>query len=154
MAKTHKAIFIQGGFSEPILQPIYMVCIGTIFLLNPFIGFVLSTILVAVPAFSFAIYFSRRQDAKLQAVLQPFADKYGIHIDLQLLQWALIFNEDKLLAKELTQVFHLSYFHAELISQRLMEAGYIESDKPVAIRHKKAETSRVFVPKKLILAKA
>ncbi len=154
MAKNNTTKIIQGGFSEPILQPIYLVCIGTIFLLNPFIGFVLSTILVAVPAFSFAIYVSRRQDAKLQAVIQPFADKYNVYIDVHLLGWLLIFNDNKSFTKELTQVFHLSYFYAELLTQRLMETGYIESDKPLVKHHKKAGTSKDFAPKQLDLAKA
>lgn len=54
---------IQGGFSEPILQPIYVLTIGTILLLNPFIGLLWATSLVALPSLLIAYKVSKKQDS-------------------------------------------------------------------------------------------
>jgi hypothetical protein len=58
--KQHISI-VQGGYSEPLLQPSYLVTIGLIFLLAPSLGMFWSFMLVSVPAFMIALRIAKQQ---------------------------------------------------------------------------------------------
>lgn len=53
----------EGGYSEPILQPCYLIGTSLIFLITPHIGLFWAFMLVAIPAFGLAKYIADRQPA-------------------------------------------------------------------------------------------
>ena len=73
---------IQGGYSEPVLQPCYLVGIGTIFLLAPYLGWFLSTLIVTAPAFYIAVKIAKKQNERDDAIRKLVWDKLSLYLNI------------------------------------------------------------------------
>lgn len=59
--KIKQKEFNQRGFSEPILQPCYLIGTSIIFLLTPMLGLFISFMVVFIPAMALAAYIANKQ---------------------------------------------------------------------------------------------
>lgn len=141
MVKNHPFEIIQGGFSEPILQPCYLVGIGTIFLLSPYLGWFLSTLVVSVPAFYIAVKISKKQDERYSVLREIAWDQMNLFININDLNSVLRVNKRSINSAIIKQSLNVSYKEASILTNKLITSGLaskqvqkVAQDNPVEVK--------------------
>lgn len=119
---------VQGGFSEPILQPIYVVTIGTILFLNPVIGLFWATLIVALPSFLIAYRLSKNKESFsipassiMHIVTLKTNNKYSPnYYDL----YDFMKNNTEVSVTMIKIYFGVSRYKAKVIRDALIDSGY------------------------------
>ncbi len=123
MVRNQPIEIVQGGFSEPILQPCYLASIGTIFLLNPYLGLFWSTVVVAVPAFYIALKVAKRQERR-DSVLREIAwNKMHLFINISDMNNFLRINKRIITSAMVKQSLNVTYAQATQLTNELVSAG-------------------------------
>lgn len=119
----------QGGFSVDIMQPIYIVTIGLILLLNPFIGLFWATLIVAIPSFIIAIKINRIQDENYLLLSADIYYKSRLCIDPSDLAWFLRVDNE-ISVSMIKQYFGVSRYKAKIIRDEMVAHGFAVQKLP------------------------
>lgn len=120
---------VHGGFSINIMQPIYIVTIGVILILNPFIGLFWATLIVAIPCFIVAIKINKIQD---ENYLHLSTDIYGrskLSIHPSDLAWFLRLDNE-ISVPMIKQYFGVSRYKAKIIRDEIIAHGFAVQKLP------------------------
>jgi hypothetical protein len=134
--KTKPEQISQGGFSDPILQPIYVITIGAILFLGPLIGLFWATLFVGVPSFLVALKISELQMLKYHLLTSSILVKARVFIDPNELAYFLC-DRNEVSTQVIKSYFGLSRYKSKIVRDEIISGGFadqkitknLESDK-------------------------
>ena len=131
----------QGGYSELMLQPCYLVGTGIIFLMTPFLGLFISSVIVICPGLYIARKIAKRQNAYFGLLLDISRKKLGLYINIFDLIDLLRKYKRNISSEILAKNLNLSHKSATILTEELILAGLASKKKDKSALKAKAKPS-------------